>query len=171
MRPRTQDILPGSPQMRHAGWKPVQSAWFAHAWPKLHAATSSVYAAARCRVTVPDLHSVLAVACTTSLRIWRSVHGARRYPGIRAYASQCWQSVHHTVARSLRAGDSVAHSAVLMELGLWRVETRHKMYALRLLRDILLGDPSSQLRAIYYTYLQCCVALESELHSHARPSP
>ena len=41
-----------------------------------------------------------------------------------------------------------------MELGLWRIETRHKMCALRLLRDILLGDPSSQLRAIYNTYLQ-----------------
>ena len=41
-----QDILPGSPQMRHDGWKPAQCAWFAHAWPKLRAATSSVHAAA-----------------------------------------------------------------------------------------------------------------------------
>ena len=61
-------------------------------------------------------------------------------------------------------GDSVAHSAVLME-SVWRIAPRQKMCALRLLRDILLGDPSSQLRAIcntlrYYTYLQCCVALE-----------
>ena len=31
---------------------------------------------------------------------------------------------------NLWPGDSVAHSAVLMELGLWRIETRHKMCAL-----------------------------------------
>ena len=42
---------------------------------------------------------------------------------------------------NLWPGDSVAHSAVLMELGLWRIETRHKMCALRLLRDILPGGP------------------------------
>ena len=59
---------------------------------------------------------------------------------------------------NLWPGDSVAHSAVLMELGVWRIETRHKMCDLRQIRDILLGDPSSQLRAIYNTYLQCCEA-------------
>ena len=61
---------------------------------------------------------------------------------------------------NLWPGDSVAHSAVLVELGLWRIETRHNMCALRLLRDILVGDPPSQLCAIYNTCLQCCEALE-----------
>ena len=35
-----QDILQGSPQMLHTGWKPAHSAWFAHACPKLRAAYS-----------------------------------------------------------------------------------------------------------------------------------
>ena len=47
-----------------------------------------------------------------------------------------------------------------MELGLWCIETRHKMCALRLLRDIVIGDPSSQLREIYNTYLLCFLAPE-----------
>ena len=58
--------------------------------------------------------------------------------------------------------------AVLMELGLWRIETRHKLCALRLLRDTLIGDSSSQLRAIDITYPQCCVALDGPL-GHGAP--
>ena len=151
-----QDVLPGSPHMRHAGWKPAQSAWFAHAWPKLCAATSSVYAAAK----MPEYSAGIAIRFWLSLALPHCEYGAASM--VRAGIPE-FERTQANVGKAfinLWPGDSVAHSAVLMELGLWRVETRHKMCALRLLRDILLGDPSSQLRAIYNTYLKCCVALE-----------
>ena len=48
-----QDILPGSPQMRHAGWKPAQSAWLLmrgrNYAPRHHQSTLRP----KCRSTVP----------------------------------------------------------------------------------------------------------------------
>ena len=151
-----QDILPGSSQMRRAGWQPTKSAWFTHAWPKRCAATSSVYAAAR----MPEYNASIAIRFWLSLALPHSEYGAASM--VRAGIPD-FERTQANVGKAfinLWPGDSVSHSAVLMELGLWRIETRHKMSALRLLRDIILGDPSSQLRAIYNTYLQCCEALE-----------
>ena len=61
-----QDILPGSSQMRRAGWQPTKSAWFTHAWPKICAATSSVYAAA----SMPEYNASIATRFWLSLALW-----------------------------------------------------------------------------------------------------
>ncbi len=58
----------------------------------------------------------------------------------------------------LMPANTVSKVGLYAELGVWRIETRHKMAALRLLREIMRSDPDSDLRAIYNEYRDRCAA-------------
>ncbi len=147
-----QDVMPCSPWMPRNGWNPEKSAWYEHALPKLRAAAASVNAA----IDMPEYSASIGARFWLSLGLPHSEYGAASL--VRGNIPEFERTQISVGKRILNfwPGDSVAGNAVLMELGLWRIQTRHKMCALRLLRDIHMSKPTSQLRAIYDAYLQCC---------------
>ena len=96
----------------------TRSAWFAHAWPKLRAATSSVYAA----VKMPEYSAGIAIRFWLSLALPHCEYGAASM--VRAGIPD-FERTQANVGKAfinLWPGDAVAHSAVLMELRLWCID-------------------------------------------------
>ena len=58
------------------------------------------------------------------------------------------------------AADTISKVGLHAERGVWRIETRHKMGALRLLREIMQGPMDSDLRAVYEAYRTRCEELD-----------
>ena len=139
------DVLPLSLQMPVAGWNPNLSQWLAHAYPRVCAGAAQVRAATECE----DAN------ITTLIRFWLCLGLPCGEFGAGALVRgivPALETIQYNTLRGiigLMPANTISKVGLYAELGVWRIETRHKMAALRLLREIMRGDPDSDLRVIY----------------------